>query len=89
MTTVRDLIDVLTERQQALGETDAQFGKRIGMSQQGWNFAKRRVFKPGRRTLRGISAAFPELMPEVMAFILSRETRIVESELESSKSEAS
>lgn len=76
MSTESSLIQRLLHRQIELAESDAQFSVRIGMSRQTWQAVRTGTFKPGRRTLRGVLVAFPEMLPDVTAFLLPADASI-------------
>lgn len=46
---------------------DGAFAARIGLSRPAWHGIRCRTFRPGRRALGLILAAFPELEPDVVA----------------------
>jgi transcriptional regulator with XRE-family HTH domain len=69
-----DLIDLLRQRQQSLGETDLAFSRRIGMSRQMWQVIRTGRNVPGARSLGGITAAFRDdegIAAAVRSFLLS------------------
>jgi len=83
-----NLLDVLRLRQKELIETDDEFAGRLGISREMWRLVRLGRTEPGRRTLRGIIAAFPELTDSVHLFILSRNASILANMSEPSRAEA-
>ncbi len=65
------LMQRLIEKQVTLGENDALFSRRLGVSRQLWNFTRNGRQPVGWSILRGTLRGFPELTDEVLTFMAS------------------
>lgn len=72
MTTRHDLIETLRNRQRAIGASDGEFARRLGISRQMWQAIRTGEREPGRPTLQRITTAYPDLLPDVVALFLPR-----------------
>lgn len=68
MTSATSLIDLLRARQRDAGESDLRFAQRLGISRQMWGFLRTGERQPGPDTLQAIGRAYPDLMPQIVAF---------------------
>ena len=58
-----DLLAELMGRQERLGESDAQFALRLGVSRSQWSKTKARKRRMADRVLAGVIRSFPDLEP--------------------------
>ncbi len=65
------LLDTLINRQQEMEETDRAFAQRLDIPRSSWQLARTRVKPLSRKAAHGAKRAFPDLAPEVDAFLLS------------------
>jgi len=74
-----DLIDQLEKRQASLALSDNAFSARLGLSRPQWGFLKGGG-TPGRKTLEAVMAAFPDMAPQVLSFLLAaKDEKMTES----------
>lgn len=76
MTPQDRLVHALSRKQQDLSLTDAAFAQRLGVDRETWRKIRTGQIQPGRRTLRGVRRAFPDLIPEMLDFFLPDDARI-------------
>lgn len=65
------LIERLTQIQRALGMSDREFARRIGVSGAMWTMVRNKQRRLGPRALGGIHRAFPELREDVFDYAVS------------------
>ncbi len=59
-----NIIDLLIEKQGA--SSDRAFALSLGITPPMWRYLKTGQNKPGARTLAGVAAAYPDLMPAIL-----------------------
>lgn len=74
-----DLLAALIQRQRDYGESDLQFARRLSargpISRQTWQALRSGKVEPTHRVLRGAAAAFPDLMPQIIAYLIAHDDR--------------
>lgn len=58
--------------QVARGLTDREMAQRMGIDRSMWTFLRNGRAQPGRKTLQGLLAGFPELTTDVLLFLRGR-----------------
>ena len=76
------LIDALAAIQIANGWSDQQMATTIGIDRRQWNMARRGRRGLGRRSLRGIAQAFPQLREAAMSCFFALDATQVERPVE-------
>lgn len=66
-----DLIDALIARQTDRQWTDAEMAESIGLSRVGWLHVRTRTRDLSRAAIAGVLLAYPDLAPQVEAYLLS------------------
>ena len=63
------LLDELRRRQEAIGDSDTQFARRLGMPRETWQKIRTGERMPGRKGLHCIVVAYPDLFKLVMGYV--------------------
>lgn len=63
------LIEALRTKEQTLGLSEVRFARQLGISRAAWRLLKAGEMQAGLEVLRAIVAAFPELWPQVSAYL--------------------
>lgn len=70
MKSIKPVIDALSARQRQLGETDAAFARRLGISRSMWQAVRSGEREVGVDTLQRMVNAVPEVYVQVAALFL-------------------
>lgn len=85
--TTRDICQALRNKQSALNESDGPFAQRLGVDRETWRKIRVGQAMPTRRTLEHAAAAFPDLLPDIMALFVPRDVNILATVREESTPE--
>lgn len=76
MSDVASVVAALEATQEALGDSDGQFARRMAVDRETWRKIRTGQMPPGLRTLQGAAAAFPDLRELLTAFFLGSDASI-------------
>ena len=63
------LLDELRRRQEAIGDSDSEFAKRLGIPRETWQKLRTGARVPGRKVLHRIIVAYPDLFRLAMGYL--------------------